>query len=71
MTAVEPVLLSLLVDKLTGFRQVPALNMIHNLFLSYGTIEKICLEENTVNTMSPYNLTKPLDRLIEQLEKGR
>ena len=35
-TAVEPVVLYPLVDKLTGFGQVSALTMIQHMFSSYG-----------------------------------
>ena len=48
IAAVEPFFLSLLVGQLTGFLQVSALTMLQNLFLSYGTIDKNDLEENSV-----------------------
>ena len=70
-TAVEPVLLSPLVDQLTGFGQVSALAMIQHLFSSYGAIDKIDLEENAMKMMGPYDPAEPLARLIEKLEKGR
>ena len=60
-----------LVDQLTGFRQMTAIQIIYNLFNSYREIDKIDPEENAVNMMGPYETTEPLDRLIEQLEKGR
>ena len=69
--AVEPVLLSPLVDQLTGFGQVSALHMLQHLLLSYGTIDEIDLEKNSVKIMGPYNPTELLALLIEQLEKGR
>ena len=37
----------------------------------YGAIDEIDLEENAINMVGPYNPVKPLDRLIEELEKGR
>ena len=43
ITAVEPVLLSALVDQLTGLRQVSALTTIQNLFSSYDIIDTINL----------------------------
>ena len=43
VTEVEPVFLHPLVDKLTGFGQVPALNMMQHVFSSYGAIKKIDL----------------------------
>ena len=66
----EPVFLSQLVDQLTGFIQVSALNILHNLFSSYGTIDEINLEENAVKMMGTYDPAEPLDQLIEQLDKG-
>ena len=45
ITTVEPVFLSPLVDQLTGYVQVSALTMLQHLFLSYGKIDEINLEE--------------------------
>ena len=71
VTSVEPVLLSPLVDQRTGFGQVSTLTMLQHLFSSYGAIDKIDLEDNSVKMMGRYDPTEPLARLIEQLEKGR
>ena len=71
VTAVEPFLLSPLVDQLTGLVQVYALTMLQHLFSSYGAIDEINLEENTVNMMGKYNPAEILAQLVEQLEKGR
>ena len=57
VTMVEPVFLSLLVDQLMGFRQVPALTMLKHLFSSYGLIDKIDLEENAVKMVGTYDPT--------------
>ena len=54
ITAEEPVLLSPLVDHLTGFLQMSALTMIQHLLLRYGAIDEIDLEENAVNMMGLY-----------------
>ena len=67
----EPVLLSPLVDQLTGFGKVSALTMLHHIFSSYRAINKIDLEENTIKMMGPYDPAEPLAQIIEQLEKGR
>ena len=71
VTAVEPVLLSPMVDQLTGFGQVSALTMLQHIFSSYGVINEIGLEENAVKMMGTYDPAEPLARLNEQLEKGR
>ena len=71
VTAAEPVPLSPMVDQLAGFGQVTALTMLQHLFSSYGAIDNIDLEENAVKMIGPYDPTEPLDRMIEQLEKGR
>ena len=70
-TAVEPVFLSPMVDHLTEFGQVSALNMLQNLFSSYGTIEEIDLYENAIKMIGPYDPAENMVRLIETLEKGR
>ena len=66
----EPVLLSPLVDQLTGFGQVSALTMLQHLFSSYGTIDAIDLDENAVKMMGPYDPAEPLAQLIKQSETG-
>ena len=68
--AVEPVLLSPMVDQLTYFGQVSALTMLHHIFSSYRVINKIDLGETAVKIMGPYDPTEPLAWLIKQLEKG-
>ena len=67
VTVVEPVFLYPLVDQITGFGQLSELTMIQHLFTSYGSIEKINLEENEVKMMGTYDPTEPLSRLIEKL----
>ena len=67
VTAVEPVLLSLLVYQITGFGQVSAFTMLQHIFSSYGAIDKINLEENVVKMMGPYNPAELIVRIIEQL----
>ena len=71
VTAVEPVFLSPLVDQFTGFIQVSALTILHNLFSSYEVFNEINLGESTVKMMGPYNPAEPLAQLIKQLKKGR
>ena len=71
VTVEEPVFLSPMVDHITGFGQVSALTMLHNLFSNYRVIDKIDLEENTVKIFGPHDPAEPLARLIEQLENGR
>ena len=58
--AVEPVFLSPLVYQLTEFGQFSSLTMMHHLFSSYGTMDKIYQEENDVHMMGLYNHTEPL-----------
>ena len=70
-TAVQPVFLSPLVDQLKGFGNFSALAMLQYLFTSYGAIDEIDLEENTIKNMEPYDPAEPLARLIKKLEKGR
>ena len=71
VTTVEPIFLYPLVNQLTGFGQVSAITMLKHLFSSYRSIKKIDLKENSFKMMGPYNTAEPLDRIIEQLEKGR
>ena len=56
---VQPVLMSPLMDKLTGFRQVIAHQITQNLFNSYGTIDKLDLEENVVHILGSYYPAEP------------
>ena len=57
---VELVLLSKMVDQLTGFGQAPALIMLQNLFARYGAIDGIDLKENAVKMMGTYDSAEPL-----------
>ena len=59
-TAVEPFFLSPLVDQMTVFGQVSTLTMLQHLFLKYGTIDELDLEENTIKMMGPYNPAETL-----------
>ena len=70
VTELQPVLLTPLMDQLTYFGQVYALQMIHNSFTSYEAVVEIDPEENAVKMMGPYDPTESLARLIKQLEKG-
>ena len=65
-TAVELVLLSPLVNQLTGFGQITALTMPQYLFSGYRAIDEIDLKDNTVKMVGPYDPAEPLARLIEQ-----
>ena len=69
--ALQSVSLYPLVNQLTGFGQVTAIQMIQHLFNSYEAIDEINLEENTVKVMGPYDPAEPLACLITKLEKGR
>ena len=64
--AVQPVFLSPLGEKLTGFGQVSTLQMLQNIFTSCGEIDEIDLGENAVKMIGPYDPAEPLARLIEQ-----
>ena len=59
--AVEPVLVSPLVDQTTGFGQMSALTMLQHLFSRDEAINEINLEENAVKMMGPYDPAGPLD----------
>ena len=41
ITALEPIFMSKIKDKLAGFGQVTALEMIDNIFRAYSTIDEI------------------------------
>ena len=69
--AVQPLLLSPLMEQLKVFEQVTALHMIQNMFSSYRAIGKIDLEENSFKIMGPHDPSEPLASFINQLKKGR
>ena len=68
--AVPQVFLSPLIDQLTEFWKLTALQMLQHLFSSYMAIDKINLEEKIVKMMGPYNPIEHLARFIDQLKKG-
>jgi len=68
---VEEDFLSTLRNELTGFNQVTALQMIHHLYVTYGEIDEVDIDENLVAMMKPYDPELTLATLTNQLEKGR
>ena len=54
-----------------GFRKVMDLDIMYHLFRSYWDIDRIYLEENTVNMMGLYNPSETLTHIIEHMEKGK
>ena len=69
ITAVQSFFLSPLMDQLTGFGQVTAIQILQHLFNFYKEIDKIDPEENAVKMMGPYEPTETLSRLTKQIEK--
>ena len=55
-------------NQITGSGQVKALDMLQNLFRSYGAIDKIDLKENYVNILGEYDSSEPLTCRVEKLE---
>ena len=68
---VQQVLLSPIMNQLTGFRQVTSLEMLQYLLRLYGAIGEINLKENAVKMMGNYDPTTTLARIIIQHEKGQ
>ena len=66
ITAVHPLFLYPLVNRLTGFGHVSALQIIQHLFISYRVIDQIELKEKAVKMMGPYEPVDSLAWLIEQ-----
>ena len=60
----QPFSLSPLVEQLTEFVQVSALEMLQNIFTSYMEIDRIDLKENAVKMMEPYDPAEPLAHVI-------
>ena len=56
-----------MVEKLKGFGQVNALQMIQHILNSYKAIDKINLGKNAVTIISPYNPAEPLASLVDNL----
>ena len=62
--AVEPVFMSLIKDHLPGFVQITALEMMNHLYSTFGDINDIELEDNSVRMMGAYHSSESLTRLI-------
>ena len=67
----QPVLLYPLMDQFTLFGQVTALHILQYMLNSYGDIDEVDIEENTVKMMGPYDPAETLARLIDQPKKGQ
>ena len=63
--------LSPMVDQLTMFVQVTAIQIVNYLFNYYRAIDRIDPNENAVKMMGAYNPEEPLAQIIWQLEKGK
>ena len=53
-----------------GFVQVMALEMMNNIFRTYGAINDINLKENSVHMMGTYHPVEPLTGITGQTKKG-
>ena len=58
-------------DQFTLFGQVTALHILQYMLNSYGDIDEVDIEENTVKMMGPYDPAETLARLIDQPKKGQ
>ena len=58
-------------DQFTLFGQVTALHILQYMLNSYGDIDEVDIEENTVKMMGPYDPAETLSRLIDQPKKGQ
>ena len=58
-------------DQFTLFGQVTALHILQYMLNSYGEIDEVDIEENTVKMMGPYDPAETLSRHIDQPKKGQ
>jgi hypothetical protein len=68
ITVFEPMYLEILNDKMVGFSTITAQEMIDHLYLTYGSITTIELENNFEQMRKAWDPRQPVETLIKQIQ---
>jgi hypothetical protein len=65
---VEPMYIEILNDDIVGFDNTTSRDMIDHLFLSYGSITAVGIEQNFENMRNAWDPQQPVERLFKQIQ---
>jgi hypothetical protein len=68
ITVVEPIYIEILNDDLVGFSNTTNRNMLYHLFLSYGSITAVDIEQNFENMRKAWDPQQPVETLFKQIQ---
>ena len=66
----EDVYLKGLKNRHTGYATVTTLELLHHLYNRYGVIIPNDIDDNDKRMKEPYDVTKPIETLYDQIEKA-
>jgi hypothetical protein len=65
---VEPMFIEILNDDLVGFANTTSRDMLDHLFLSYGSITAVDIEQNFENMSKEWDPQQPVEALFKQIQ---
>jgi hypothetical protein len=68
ITVVEPMYIEILNDDLVGFANTTWRYMIYHLFLSYGSITAVDIEQNFENMRKAWDPQQPFESLFKKIQ---
>jgi hypothetical protein len=68
ITVIEPMYIEILNDDLIGFSNTTSRNMLDHLFLSYGSITAVDIDQNFENMHKAWYPQQPVETLFKQIQ---
>jgi hypothetical protein len=68
ITVVEPMCIDIVNDYLVGFANITSQDMLDNLFLSYGSITAVDIEQNFENMCKAWDTQQPVETLFKKIQ---
>jgi hypothetical protein len=68
ITVIEPMYIDILNDDLVGFANTTSRDMFDHLFLSYGSITAVDIEQNFENIRKAWDPQQPVETLFKQIQ---
>jgi hypothetical protein len=65
ITVIEPMYIEILNDDLVGFVNINSRDMLDNLFISYGSITAVDIEQNFENMRKTWDPQQPVETLLK------
>jgi hypothetical protein len=68
ITVIEPMYIEILNNDLVGFSNTTSRDMLDHLFLSYGSITAVDIEQNFDNMLKAWDPQQPVEKLLKQIQ---